>query len=240
MGKLTILMKFELENLTRFPVLELLLLFLTISSFASPSPGLASSSKLGRELYSLICFSVSHYLMLSIINSYTLTAIAVSSLAALSIAFEAETRQMELLLLQPIKRKDVFLSKILSIQLVVTPIQVMSALLSTATYFHKLATCISPVAILMLLYMSFLSIIFPMSLTLTSFVAIKRSFLSLMISLIILVIPLFIRVEFLPPRVFTNATYLDFMKLFESTIPVLFFSILTLTMDYYLYRRMEL
>lgn len=232
-----ILMKFELENLTRFPILELILLFLAIASFSPPVAASASFSTLGEEVYSRISFIVSKYFILSFSTSYVPTVIVTSSLIAASLAFEIETGQIELLLLQPIRRGDVLLSKILSISFIVVSIQLLSALLSSATYYHKFVVYISPASLLISLYLSLLSVMLSMSLTLAIFAVLKRSLLSTMVALIALISPAFANVKFLPPRAFLRATNLDFLGLFGDTCVMLLMSFFLLVLEYYLYTR---
>jgi ABC-type transport system involved in multi-copper enzyme maturation permease subunit len=237
MRKLMILMKFELENLTRFPILELILLFLAIASFSPPAVASASFSTLGEEVYSRISFIVSKYFISSFSTSYVPTVIVTSSLIAASLAFEMETGQIELLLLQPIRRGDVLLSKILSISFIVVSIQLLSALLSSATYYHKFVVYISLASLLISLYLSLLSVMLSMSLTLAIFAVLKRSLLSTMVALIALISPAFANVKFLPPRAFLRATDLDFLGLLGDTCVMLLMSFFLLVLEYYLYTR---
>lgn len=100
MGKLCSMIRLEFATTWRFPVLEAVILMLTIPWFFT------------QEVYGFISCDV---ILLPI-------ALGISFSVTRSVAAEFERRELNLLLVQPVKRSIVFMSKYIAVFIVMSPI----------------------------------------------------------------------------------------------------------------------
>jgi ABC-type transport system involved in multi-copper enzyme maturation permease subunit len=230
------IMRWELSNITRFPILEIFVFLLVFNVF-SLITGAGGGSSGTLQSWGTIATKVSeNFLRESIsysIQVFLPLGLFASIFASLSFAYEMEKGTTKLYLSHPIDRTTLFAAKAFSLFLVLLSVIIYSVLLRTFFFDPSLFKY------LQLLLICFLSVIFILSVTVFISVLTKNTAFSFVGSFFIIYVLTLIRSDYVPPRFFFVLNDHLNKGLCVSDLGVPLISVLLLLFSYYLFKRGE-
>lgn len=237
------IMRWELSNITRFPILEIFVFLLVFNVF-SLITGAGGGSSGTLQSWNTIATKVSeNFLRESVsysIQVFLPLGLFASIFASLSFAYEMEKGTTKLYLSHPIDRTTLFTAKVFSLFLVLFSVIIYSVLLRTFFFDPSLFNYIlTNDRILQLLLICFLNVLFVLSITVFISVLTKNTAFSFVGSFFIIYVLTLIRSDYVPPRFFFVLNDHLNKGLYISDLGVPLISVLLLLFSYYLFKRGE-